>query len=89
MYLFGKKYKESPKTEIQLPSEDEIKQKIKALVPEDGKKLYKEIADTIEQEYVAQGKHLQSDLILKCIKEVETEWHPVEEVKFEVNPITE
>lgn len=86
-YLKGKKYVEPTVVKIQFP-EAEVKASIKALVPENGKKDYQEIAKTVEQEFIAKGVHLQSDELSRCIKEVDAEWHPVE-VVFETTPITE
>jgi len=78
MYLKGTKYIEEVE-EVSVKDAfpvAEVKAKIKALVPENGKKLYKEIVDAIEQDFVAQNIHLKTDEILNCIKEVDIEWNP-------------
>jgi len=78
MYLKAENYIEpeaSSSTLTELEKSD-IKNKIKALVPS-GKKLYKEVIDSVEADYIEQGKHLKSDDILAIVKEVELEWHPV------------
>jgi len=83
MYLKAQDYVEEVKTKSTLSKskKDEIKDKIKALIPSKGKKLYKEVIDEIEAEYIAEGKHIQNDAILELVKEVDAEWHPeIEEV---------
>jgi len=89
MYLKSESYVE-PEVETSTLSAQKktaIKNKIKALVPS-GKKLYKEVIDAIEQEYVEAGEHLKSDDILALVKEVELEWHPPVEVTLE-EPVPE
>ena len=80
MYLKGKKFAEEANFQDVFPKA-EVKARIKQLVPETGRKLYKEIIDIIEQEYVAQNIHLKTGEILVCIKEIDEEWHSAEEAK--------
>ena len=77
MYLKGTKYtEEAEKVAVKAAFPVvEVKAKIKALVPENGKKLYKEIVDAIEQDFVARNIHLKTDEILNCVKEIDEEWH--------------
>ena len=77
MELKGKEYIEpTPAKPLAFP-EAEVKAKIKNLVPETGKRSYKEIIEVILNGYIAQGKHFNSDDVLKCIKEIDAEWHPI------------
>lgn len=84
MFLKGKNYIEPEKDSnvVTAQKKTAIKNKIKALVKDDEKKLYKEIINAIEQEYLESDEHLHSDVILECVKAVDLEWHPIiEEIK--------
>lgn len=76
MYLKGIKYVEQQPSSVFIFPEADVKARVKILVPETGIKSYKEVIDIIEKEYLAKGIHLKSDDTLRCIKEVDAEWHP-------------
>ena len=84
MELKGKKYVEPEQVKPILFPESDVKARIKALVPEEGKKSYKEIIDIVLNEYLVQGKHFNADDILRCIKEVDAEWHPAPKITPEI-----
>jgi hypothetical protein len=81
MFLKSQDYVEAEPVKVELTKTEKtaLKKRIKELVPEQGEVLYKEIFDTIEQEYVKEGKHLMADDVIPLIKEVDVEWHPVVE----------
>jgi len=83
MYLKAKDYikEDVVSSEISSQKKTEIKNKIEALVPSKEKMLYKEVINAIEQEYIENGEHLNTDEILKIVKEVDKEWYPAEKIK--------
>lgn len=80
MILKGKNYVKPEVTETKLAfPKKAMKTLIEEFVPEDGAKSYKEICQHVLEHYHKENKHFHSDDVLALVKEVDAEWHPVEE----------